>query len=556
MRGQAMGVTAGAGNSPQIAGVAEDDLILGDVWIAHETRFLRGRGCGGDDERERAKENQFHGAVLHALEHGGHGCRIHRSPRRWPGSGRPICVLRIAEFYHLSAMRRIVIRTEGSECFRRRAFGGWKRVRGMPGCEAGRMLVSDLLTVKRWTLAVIWARTPRIALATFLICFLANLIVMPCRADDASSKAARALAQKIAAQIDHKKKVSVEMADLTGEMRAGELDESKKAIESELRTRGVRTVADNLYEVKVRVTLSRDNVERLWIADYDDEGAHVNLIVPFEFPAFDLKSWITGAHLDRELVFSDNSPMLDFACTGAVPGKSCGEVLVLHPDGVVFMSLELNLPRVSVGRDVTWSRDVRGRLKTSGSDAEARIEDVDCHWILLNLHDDAKCIATAAPWTFTGPRGEVASVVLVKGQNSFIWAGANPFFSISGLDVNGEPGWISSGTDSKARIWANKSAETLGTASGWGSELATVKTDCGNGWQILATRQRDHTETDAITVYEWTGTEFRPLSDPVEMNGTIVAMWSAEDGSPARAVVHNLKTGNYEAYLLKVGCSQ
>ncbi len=67
------------------------------------------------------------------------------------------------------------------------------------------MLVSDLLTVKRRTLAVIRARTPRIALATFLICFLANLFVMPCRADDASTKAARQLAQKIAAQIDPKK---------------------------------------------------------------------------------------------------------------------------------------------------------------------------------------------------------------------------------------------------------------------------------------------------------------------------------------------------------------
>jgi hypothetical protein len=96
----------------------------------------------------------------------------------------------------------------------------------------------------------------------------------------------------------------------------------------------------------------------------------------------------------------------------------------------------------------------------------------------------------------------------------------------------------------------------LGTAMGWGSELASVKTDCGTGWQILVTSARDHTETDSITVYEWSGHEFRALSDPLEMSGTIVAMWPAQDGGRTRAVVRNLKTGNYEAYLLKVGCSQ
>jgi hypothetical protein len=156
--------------------------------------------------------------------------------------------------------------------------------------------------------------------------------------------------------------------------------------------------------------------------------------------------------------------------------------------------------------------------------------------------------------------------VLVRGQNAFEWVGRfatnggrakrDSFYSLAGLDVNAEPGWISSGIDGEVRIFTDKTGETVGIASGWGSELAAVKTDCGNGWQILATRQRDLTETDAITVYEWTGTEFRALSDPVEMNGTIVAMWSAQDSGPARAVVHNLKTGNYEAYLLKVGCSQ
>jgi hypothetical protein len=419
--------------------------------------------------------------------------------------------------------------------------------------------------VKRWTLSEIWARTPRIALASFLLFFLGTLIVGPCWADDASTKAAREVAQKLAAQIDHKKKALIEVVDLTGEMRVTDLDDAKRTIEAELHAHGVRAVADTSYETKIRITLSRDNVERLWIADYDSGGARAAVMVSFELTSLDLRSWITGAHLDRELVFTDSSPMLDFACTSSAVGTGCGEVLALHEDGVVFMALELNLPAAAVEHEKPWSRDVRGRLSRAGSDFGVRVEDVACSGNLNEVHG-SKCAPTVSPWTFPGPRGEGTSAVLVRGQNAFEWVGRfatnggrakrDSFYSLAGLDVNAEPGWISSGIDGEVRIFTDKTGETVGIASGWGSELAAVKTDCGNGWQILATRQRDLTETDAITVYEWTGTEFRALSDPVEMNGTIVAMWSAQDGGPARAVVHNLKTGNYEAYLLKVGCSQ
>jgi hypothetical protein len=132
----------------------------------------------------------------------------------------------------------------------------------------------------------------------------------------------------------------------------------------------------------------------------------------------------------------------------------------------------------------------------------------------------------------------------------------DPFYSLAGLEINGEPGWISSAVNGDARLFTERTGQLVKTVAGWGSELAAVKTDCGTGWQILATSSRDRTENDWITVYEWTGHEFRALSDPLEMDGTIVAMWPAQDGGRSRAVVRNLKTGNYEAYLLKVGCSK
>lgn len=418
--------------------------------------------------------------------------------------------------------------------------------------------------MKRWTLLQIWARTPRIALASFLIFFLSILVGRPCWADDASAKAARELAQKIAAQIDHKKKVIIEVADLTGEMRAAELDEAKKVIESELRTRGLRTVTDSSFDAKVRIALSADNAERLWIAEYDNDGAHATLIESFERSSFDAKPWASRTHVDRELVFSGNAPILDFACTNPAEAKECGKVLVLYTDGIVLMDSEQNFPRITISREGAWPRDLRGRITILGSDFKARIEDVECSGSVARVAA-TKCAPTSGPWVFAGPE-EMTFAFLVPSGNWFQSSGTTtstapkvtpePFFSLAGLAIGSEPVWISSGTKGETRLVSAKSGNTLAATSAWGSELATAKTDCGSGWQILSTSRRDNTELDSIAVYEWSGSEFRSLSDPLELDGTVVAMWSTENGGPARAVVHNLKTGNYEAYLLKVGCSQ
>jgi hypothetical protein len=420
--------------------------------------------------------------------------------------------------------------------------------------------------VKRWTLSEIWARTPRVVLASFLICFLFILVARPCWADDAANKAARQLAQQIAAQIDHKKKVAVEIIDLTREMTTAEIGDAKKVIEIELRARGLHIVTDASFEVKVRITLTQDLTERIWVAEYENDGAHPVLMAPFEHASLDIRPWMTGAHLDRELIFSDNALFLDFDECRTAAKESCGAELILFPSGLTGMTIggRESFPNVTIPHEKPTSRDLRGRIKLLDRGFESHIEDVICSGF-TNL-SDAKCVTSKNPWSFWGPGMESAAAALASGRNWFTWTGGTlpnsaeprqaPFFSLAGLEVNGEPGWISSGTDGKVRIFTNKTGEILGTASGWGSELAVVKTDCGNGWQILATRQRDRTETDAVTVYEWTGAEFRALTDPLEMNGTIVALWSADGEGPARAVVRNLKTGNYEAYLLKVGCSQ
>jgi hypothetical protein len=263
-------------------------------------------------------------------------------------------------------------------------------------------------------------------------------------------------------------------------------------------------------------------------------------------------------------VFSGNSQILDFGCTNPPAAKECGKVVVLYTDGVVLMDSDQGFPRVAISHESAWPRDVRGRLEISGADFRARVENVECSGNITRVQA-SKCAPINDSWIFKGA-GQMTVAFLAPSGNWFQWAAAvtsnttkisrEPFFSLAALEIVGEPAWISTGTKGDTRLVSGKNGNILGATSAWGSELATVKTDCGTGWQILSTSKRDRTELDSIAVYEWAGSEFRSLSDPLELDGTVVAMWAAENGGPARAVVHNLKTGNYEAYLLKVGCSQ
>ena len=85
--------------------------------------------------------------------------------------------------------------------------------------------------------------------------------------------------------------------------------------------------------------------------------------------------------------------------------------------------------------------------------------------------------------------------------------------------------------------------------------MAGVKSRCGSGWQVLATRAGDQA-ADAVRAYEFPDREPVAVSEPVEFGGGITALWTEAKGGTAIAVSRNTETGNYEAFRLAVACGQ
>lgn len=95
----------------------------------------------------------------------------------------------------------------------------------------------------------------------------------------------------------------------------------------------------------------------------------------------------------------------------------------------------------------------------------------------------------------------------------------------------------------------------LGSFDGWGSDFVAIENACGAGRQFLASSNADRQSPDSIALYEITDRRPIQVSDKIEFQGPIAALWPASGG--ALVVTHAISpvsSGSYAAYSLTVDC--
>jgi hypothetical protein len=115
--------------------------------------------------------------------------------------------------------------------------------------------------------------------------------------------------------------------------------------------------------------------------------------------------------------------------------------------------------------------------------------------------------------------------------------------------------WVLAGLDGRALLVGNNS-ESLASFSGWGSNLASLRSGCRSGWQILATQAGDFNEPDAVAAYEIVNRKAVAASPPIQFGGPVVELRPLTGGLVAIAISHNLNTASYEAFRLSISCGQ
>jgi hypothetical protein len=389
--------------------------------------------------------------------------------------------------------------------------------------------------------------------ALLLVLLLANLAW----AGDWQAPAGQ-LAQRIAA-ISGPGAVAVTVVNHSS-LTAAEVDDVRRKLSTELATFGLQPAASDQAAATVQVTLSENVQGYLWVAEIrqgSSEPVVVMVSVPGAGRPAARSSDLLAIH--KALLWSDENRILDLAIVNGNPVH----MIVLEPERVVLSRLqgdhwqqEQVLALVHVR---PWPRDLRGRLILRKDHLfDAYLPGVYCR-SGVNAPLSMSCDDSDDPWALTGEMNAFFSAtrnfftgVLSPGIQKQTIAPA--FYSAAALPREKYTLWAFSAVDGQVHF-LDGVADRPFAQLGWGSDIASVRSGCGAGWQILATSAAAG-PGDNVKAFEIPDREPVLASAPLEFDGRVTAMWTDSDGTGATAISRNAETGKYEAYRLSMDCRQ
>ncbi|MFB3915917.1 MAG: hypothetical protein ACE14M_04270 [Terriglobales bacterium] len=392
--------------------------------------------------------------------------------------------------------------------------------------------------------------------------WLAMILALPAFAASPWTEPSATLAERVADKVGAGSAITFTLRNVSS-LGASEVAGVREEILKQLQARGMTVVPESRAEAEVAITLSENAAGYLWIGEtrlaHSSPGV-VMVRVPRNQPAVTAYSG-PSVVLRKKLLWSqpDGEQILDAAPFNVVAGPG---VLLLTPSRFALYVLysgkwqdEFSLP-LPASRAAPVSRDPRGRI-TVGRGFSVYLPGRRCSSVNQpQLRMD--CVESDDPWPLGS--GETLQAFYAPARNFFngTLAGplaggktVSPFFSAARVQENGTELWLLAGIDGRIRFF-NGVNDTAASFGNWGSDITSVKTGCGAGWQVLATRPGGSAETDAAQAFEIVGRQAIAVSDPVDFPGPVTALWSRDN--EATAVARNVKTGRYEAYSLSLDC--
>jgi len=391
--------------------------------------------------------------------------------------------------------------------------------------------------------------------------------------------AARQLADRIAA-ISGPGTIALEVTNRSS------LDEksvraARSAIQAQLRVNGVRTAAADQSMGSVSVILSESLREYVWTAEVaigTDQPRVVLVSLP-RLPSAAASSAALPITLKKTLLFTQEQPILDAALVDMAGGAMSGgahlilldasRVAVYHQQSGHW-ELETLL---SIPHSRPFPRDVRGRLLLRRDHLfDAYLPGNFCR-SSATMPLTANCSASDDPWPLTPEENVVnggMGVNSTSGVRAFYAPARNfftgvlspgigklsnvpSFFSAAALPRPNYTLWVLAAVDGSIHVVDGITDQAI-RGGRFGSDLASVHSNCGVGTQLLISASGDQ-EHDSLRAYEIPDRDPVPVSSPLEFDGPITALWPDASLTGAAAIVKREGTGWYEAYRISISCT-
>ena len=386
----------------------------------------------------------------------------------------------------------------------------------------------------------------------------ALLFILPryARSADDPAGAARELARRTAAFAGRGALVAVAWRNVAS-LDSAAAGQARAAFETTLEEAGVR-VSEIAPTMEVGITLSENESQYLmveearrgedrqvWIASWK-RGA------PPAAPA-------EGVALEKKLVWEQDEAILDVAFPPA-------GLLVLSPSRVALCTQTNGKweasKSVAFPPARTPPRDPRGHLRTNGKSFQAFLPGMACSGATepaLQMH----CRAADEPWTLESGSRALLLGNFAAARNYFdgrvttqsgMHQTVPPFFSAASVEDQGRTWWVLAQVDGRSQIF-DAAWQPAGLATQWGSDIAGTDARCAGGSQVLATRNADGGEPDALQAFAVWNQAATATTGTVDFPGPVTALWPS-GGTSVLAVAHDLQTGRYAAYLVTVVCGR
>src|SRR5579872_3556633 len=389
-----------------------------------------------------------------------------------------------------------------------------------------------------------------------IACVVCSLALVQTAAARALTDAASELATKILALLKPGQAATFSLEN-TSTLDASDV----AAVRAQLEAANLRP-AEAPADAGVRVTLAENFRDYVWVAEIpggpEKQVALVAWPRPEGTPETEPALRFT---LESERVWEQEAPILDWTFVhdrSALLILERERLALYRRDGANWaLTTAVPVPAAKI-------RDPRGRIAlVAGTGGFTVYLPAGVCTGLAEASLTLDCRTSPALWPLEAGGRQLAAAEYTNGRNFFDGRVSmepserrlSPFFSFAALQQTADPVWVFAGVDGQARLYTPQ-LESLGTIADWGSDITSVATACGDGWQALATRPGDGTEADAVRAYQIAGRKPVPVSTPLALPGPVTALWPAADGKSTHAVVRELKTDRYAALHLDVTCAQ
>lgn len=335
----------------------------------------------------------------------------------------------------------------------------------------------------------------------------------------------------------------------------------RRLLEQDLKTHGILTGNQESANT-IRVTLSENVQERLWIGEIQEGNEIRIVIVPAGVPIAPVHATAGAVVLNRKIIWRSSDQRQQNS------GWAGEQVLSAVESGGSLHLLTDRRMVSYVGADSAWReqwsfalrahrplpRDPQGAMIVSddGRTITAYAPGVECERTVIpasdSIHggdsgDHAQCKSSDDPWPLGSGAGR-AKAFHSANHNFFtgiitpsLGVELPPFYSavllpraLSGAAL------LINGIDGTVEIVENGAMTPVAGARDWGSDFAMLQTGCGAGIQVVASNSGEG-EADSLRAYELPAQEALAASAPLGMNGLVMALSASHDGKSLLTVV-------------------